>query len=406
MFDSCLSEFGCRRRQGKIQRPVKRDTAYGELPPPALFRKPDDALEFIFNWVASQGTHGSAIPLHALAMVEYLRPETAHPVLAFVGPAGSGKSGATKRTARCIDPSKSGKLADVKLTARDMAAAAQGSYVLTADNASRLDAETQDLLCKASTGAVFVACKLYAQGETVRLPLQTPVVISFVNLGISAPDLMDRTLVINVKAPPAYRNEAELEAEFLEAQPKVIGALYTLLAAGLAQLPIVVGQRQWKHRLVDFTQLGEAVLQAAGKQPGEFLAAFNDYRQHNAVEVAGGDRFMLELRRVLAGLVKDAKHYEKLPPWRQWGEGTGAAGWTAITPEPGRFIVGIKASTLLGKMLKDGGGYIPENDRQLAGALTRVQPLLRALGIEAARKDAPGKRVVWLFSFEEGALDG
>ena len=23
MFDSCLSEFGCRRRQGKIQRPVK-----------------------------------------------------------------------------------------------------------------------------------------------------------------------------------------------------------------------------------------------------------------------------------------------------------------------------------------------------------------------------------------------
>lgn len=23
MFDSCLSEFGCRRRQGKIQRPVR-----------------------------------------------------------------------------------------------------------------------------------------------------------------------------------------------------------------------------------------------------------------------------------------------------------------------------------------------------------------------------------------------
>ena len=25
MFDSCLSEFGCRRRQGKIQRPVNHD---------------------------------------------------------------------------------------------------------------------------------------------------------------------------------------------------------------------------------------------------------------------------------------------------------------------------------------------------------------------------------------------
>ena len=27
MFDSCLSEFGCRRRQGEIQRPVKGDVA-------------------------------------------------------------------------------------------------------------------------------------------------------------------------------------------------------------------------------------------------------------------------------------------------------------------------------------------------------------------------------------------
>ena len=27
MFDSCLSEFGCRRRQGKIQRPAKANTS-------------------------------------------------------------------------------------------------------------------------------------------------------------------------------------------------------------------------------------------------------------------------------------------------------------------------------------------------------------------------------------------
>ena len=29
MFDSCLSEFGCRRRQGKIQRPVKNSSLSG-----------------------------------------------------------------------------------------------------------------------------------------------------------------------------------------------------------------------------------------------------------------------------------------------------------------------------------------------------------------------------------------
>lgn len=32
MFDSCLSEFGCRRRQGKIQRPVKPKVVFADEP--------------------------------------------------------------------------------------------------------------------------------------------------------------------------------------------------------------------------------------------------------------------------------------------------------------------------------------------------------------------------------------
>lgn len=381
-----------------------RDNAYGELPMPELFETARGALEFLLDWVERQGLHRGVALQVVATMVEYLRPDTPFPVLAMVGPAGSGKSGAANRITQCIDPTKSGKLADVKPTPEDMAAGAQVSYVLTADNLQRLAAEVQDLFCKAATGAVFTVRKYYAQSEVLRLSLHVPLVLTFVNNGITAPDLLDRTILAHVKRPAAYRSADELAAEFAADRPKITGALYTLLAAGLARLSEVAQQRKWTHRLVDFIQMGEAFTQAAGHPPGYFLDLFVAHRAAVAADVADGDSFTQVLLVVLKEVAKDATTGAKLPAWRQWGE-SGGKGHAAVVTEAGVTYIAFKPSMLLAKCPRV-NQYIPENERQLSDALTRITPLLRAMGIEPERREMPGKRSAWVFACKRGALGG
>jgi hypothetical protein len=381
-----------------------RDAAYGELPMPERFDSVSDALAFGLGWLKRQGVPEAISALVLVVLVEYLRPNTPHPILVFVGEAGSGKSGATTRIAQCIDPTKSGALADIKLTPEDMAAAAQCQYVLSADNLTKLSADVQDLLCKVSTGTVATVRKYYSQSEALRLALHNPMLLPCINLCLTAPDALNRAIIAQIKRPLAYRNDDELKAEFKAEQPKVTGAMYTLLAAALAKLPEVVGQRQWLDRLVDYLQLGEAVMQSAGHESGYFLGLFKAHRAKVASDVSGGDSFTQALFKVLRDISKQAQPGDKLPPWRQWGEGKNACGFAVVATDDGKILIAIKVGALRAK-LPVAAQYIPENERQLSAALTRVAPMLRAVGVRVEKRDAPGGRTVWGFSCDTGALD-
>jgi hypothetical protein len=389
--------------KGNTELMFLRGGAYGTLPAPEAHGSVSAALGYAIGWAERQGIPAPVAPLMVAAMVEYLRTDTPHPILAMVGAAGSGKSGAATRVTQCIDPTKSGALADVKPTPEDFAAAASVAYVLTADNLHKLPADVQDMLCKVSTGTVFTMRKYYTQGETFQVGVHQPLVLTFVSLGITAPDALDRTIICWVERPKAYRNASELQSEFEAERPKVTGALYTLLSAALRLIPDVVNQRAWHHRLVDYVQCGEAITQAAGHLPGYFLGLFEAHRATVAENVADGDSFMQVLRVVLKQIANDAQPGDKLPPWRQWGESKGA-GLAAVRTPSGVVKIAIRPAVLLGKVPKV-NQYIPENDRQLSEALTRVSPLLRALGIESERQENPGKRVAWVFAGKPGAFD-
>ncbi len=337
------------------------------------------------------------------ALVEALRPDTPYPIIVLIGEAGSGKTEFARCLALLIDPSRSGALADIEPTVEAFAAASHVRYLFSVDNKQRLSAPVQDLFCKVATGAEHAARLLYSQNELASAYLHNPTIVTAVTYPFSAPDAASRTLSIPIKRPASYRSTESLREEFEAERPALLGALLCALSGGLRMLPNVAEQRQWTHRLVSYAQIGEATLQAAGKESGYFLERLEAQQRRAARESAGGDTFVTELRGVLRKVSGEAVSASTLPPASRWCDSSGA-GYAAVKrPEDGVFLLAFKASVLFRKLpMKP---YMPETERQLGDYITRAAPVLRAIGIESERKEARGKRTVWVFAFKEGAID-
>lgn len=380
-----------------------RPPGFGGHPVPRTFDTAADAVRSLVEWITSRGVDDVTAVVTAAVLVEHLRPDTPHPILNIIGEAGSGKSELARNMVNLIDPTTTGNLADMSPDIRSFAAASHSRYVFSMDNKRALDAETQDTICKTSTGADFVERELYSQNSTAVAHLHNPVYITAVTNPITAPDAASRAIAVHVKRPVSYKSTERLRDEFEAKRQELLGALLTVLSGALRHLPTVAGQRQWRHRLVSFAQLGEAIFQAAGHPPGYFLERFETVQRRAARESAGGDTFVTEVKALLRSSIRSAEASSKLPAFGRWGE-SGGKGWAAVQrPEDDVFLVAFKVAALFAQLPRK--AYMPETERQLGDYIIRAAPVLRAIGIECQKKEARSKRTVWAFMFSAEALD-
>jgi hypothetical protein len=106
------------------------------------------------------------------------------------------------------------------------------------------------------------------------------------------PDLTERLLKIRLERIPDHdrRTDNELNAEFAEALPEILGGLFDALAAGLALLPTYRPPRL--PRLAEFCRLAAACAEAA--EPGggaQWLTAFSRNQGSQYEEMAESDSF-------------------------------------------------------------------------------------------------------------------
>lgn len=139
----------------------RRGQGAGALPDPVLFDSYRDALKFALGvWVNVFGMTSADALILTANVLEFHRTSTPHPIIEVVGSAGSGKSSLSDFVVSLVDPKAGGDRVTVGTDSKDLAAAAQQRYVLTVDNAGRLDKETSDLLCTVSTGGTLLV-RLY-----------------------------------------------------------------------------------------------------------------------------------------------------------------------------------------------------------------------------------------------------
>ncbi|MGW4033098.1 ATP-binding protein [Streptomyces sp. NPDC004838] len=280
-------------------------------------------------------------------LVSTFIPDLPHPILTFRGEQGTGKSYAAKMVIGIIDPSGAPK----RTAPRDIkswSVQAFNSWALCLDNVSIIPDWLSDALCRAVTGDGIVDRALYSDDDVVVLEFRRVLAMTTIDAGALAGDLAERLLTIELNLIPDHkrREEAELDAAYAEAHASVLASLFELLAQVLKVLPdIVLTERP---RMADFARVLAAVDQVQG---WDTLDSYKASARDAVADVLDGEPFA----QAVVALVD-------------------AAGPDGVTVTAQELLDAVAAPERLPKKW-------PKDSTRAGGALKRLAPALRTIGI-------------------------
>ncbi len=151
----------------------------------------------------------------------------------------------------------------------------------------------------------------------------------------------------------ARESSSEQWAQFESALPGMLGALYSLFAGALRELPGIHIAPQQRPRLLEFAKLGMAMTKAAGGSADGFLRQYQDLRVESVVRVLDAS----PVATALQAFIEDNPQ--------------------GITASAGAILSRLDAYKLPGA-----GDAWPRTGKGMGDALRRAAPALRLLGIE------------------------
>jgi len=324
----------------------RRPRGLGELPIPARGGRIDDLRRFV------NCTEGDW-PLVVGWLVAAFRGRGPYPVLALSGEQGSAKSTTARALRSLIDPNAA-MLRTEPHDPRDLMIAASNSWVLAFDNLSYLSSWFSDALCRLATDGGFTTRALYSDDEEVFFNAQRPMILTGIEDVVGRSDLLDRAVVC--EAPRilegARRTEAEFLADFEAARPRILGAILTAVAAGLRRVPTI--ELEKPPRMADFARWATACEVALGLDAGAFMRAYATNRGVSVDLALDASPIGSAVRALLA------KHPQGLE---------------------------VTATELLEQLNRSFADRRPpknwpQSPKSLSGALRRIAPDLRAVGVE------------------------
>jgi hypothetical protein len=282
-----------------------------------------------------------------------MRPTGPYP-LHPKGEQGTAKTTFSKMLRKLFDPNKV-DLRSQPREERDLAVSSKHGWALCYDNLSAVPLWLSDALCRVATGG-FGSRTLYTDDEETTFDFVRPVLITSIEDVIGQPDLLDRSLAIELEPIPdeKRKTEAKLWAEYAAAAPGILGGLLDVIAQALELLPAVVNENRPIPRMADFAVFGEAVARALGETPGRFLEILLATR-------SGADQDALQgsaVARVFFAWIRDKRTF------------TGT--YTAMLEE---------LNALADAESRKQKGW-PKNPQTLSGLVRRISPALRRVGVD------------------------
>lgn len=178
--------------------------------------------------------------LLAVLIQALIQPDAPHPVLTLLAEQGSAKSTITRMLVDLLDPAS----VPLRAAPRDpdnWAVAAMASWVVALDNlAGTLPEWLSNALCRAVTGDGIVKRMLYTDSDVSIQAFRRCLIINGIDLVISAGDLAERVVTMNLPRITIRRDEHDIESAWEQARPVIMGGLLDLAARVHQALPNVI----------------------------------------------------------------------------------------------------------------------------------------------------------------------
>ena len=198
-------------------------------------------------------------------------PGYPHPILTLYGPQGSAKTTAFKILKKLIDPSQMDTLS-LSDSQREFVQLAYHHYFVPFDNLTHISFDYSDLLCRIVTGDGFSRRALYTNDDDIVFSYRRVLALNGINITAAKADLLDRSLLIGFERVKRFEGERSFWERFEEARPRILGAIFDVLASALAVVDLIPEPAQL--RMADFARYGCAIAEAMGFTREEFLLAY------------------------------------------------------------------------------------------------------------------------------------
>jgi 5S rRNA maturation endonuclease (ribonuclease M5) len=206
-------------------------------------------------------------------LVSCFMPDYPHPVLVVHGQHGAAKSTLFRLLKKVVDPSAISTLPPMKDLPQFIQTISH-HWAAYFDNLSNLKTELSDLLCRACTGESFSKRKLYSDDDDKVYRFQHILGINGIANVVSKSDLLDRSILIELEriSDENRKDEEQLNKDFKEATPLLLGACFDLLSQAIKIRPQINLSKT--PRMADFAKWGAAISEAMGLGQESFVSAY------------------------------------------------------------------------------------------------------------------------------------
>lgn len=262
------------------------------------FRDPADLMKLLSRHFRFQSKR--YLILFAVYLVSCFIPDIPHPLLLLAGEKGAAKSTSLRMSRAIVDPSRI-DLLSMPNSKDDLVITLNNHYMPCFDNLDSLSAEKSDVLCMSSTGGSISKRTLFTNDDETILNLKRCVALNGTSVVVTRPDLLDRTIIIDLKRIP--KNERKDEASVWKAfnldMPEMFGACLQAVSKAMVILPTVVLSES--SRMADFAKWGYAIAEALGIGGNKFLKAYDDNRDRANEEVISTNPVAVALLSFMEG---------------------------------------------------------------------------------------------------------
>ena len=236
-------------------------------------------MDDLFKFIPSENS-GERLLMTAW-LLGALHAGVPNPMLVFVGQQGSAKTTRTRRLRSLLDPSVTPVLGDMEMS--NLFLTFQHHAVPCFENVSQFNRREADMFCRAVTGNGVERRKLYTDSDQVLYSFRRSIIINGIDTPSMRPDFLDRCLIVNCRRMDKFQPLHELDRQFEESRPRILGAMLDVLVKTLRVLPSTPTAEEF--RMADFAHFGRAVAIARGQQPSDFDKAYRLNIRHRNFEV-------------------------------------------------------------------------------------------------------------------------